>query len=425
MAFCALATATGALAEPKDLATATPLAAAAQVPCTVTDARFAFEGALSDGTAIKTYEVACQEGLGYVLIAKTKGNAPPQAVDCFSASQPTAPGKPNPLACKLPANANPTAGLQLLASKAGSNCQLDKARAIGASPDKNYFELACKNGQGWILGAPLKAGGGAPLLDNCLDPDTSNTLKCTLTTKEQELSIVEPLVAASGKPCTVKDKRYVMTSTSGDTYYEVACTSGKGFMIGANGAGAVQQAIDCAQAGGIDQGCTLTDARQAQTEESALYSRLAKKAGFDCQVAQYAVFPSQAANKEVVELKCANRPDGGVGIFPANGAPEVFDCLRSQNRGYRCSMTPESALYPKLTAQLRARNKPSCVVSGAVAFGVTTASTDLIEVACADGGPGWVIEYPSSAQQPIGLLTCGGALARGNGGCKLPSNHKD
>lgn len=425
MALAALAAATTAFAAPKDSsATDAPaLLTAGHVPCTMTASRFVGEGALADKTQVKSYEVACQEGLGYVVIAKVKPAGPPIFFDCLAADRPGPDGKPSATACKLPANANPGASLQPLVDKTGHTCAIDKVRAIGSSPDKNYYELACKDGQGMVLVTPVTVGGPAATVDNCLALGDGGSLKCTLTTPEQELAVVDPLVGASGKACVVKGRRFVGMMTSGDTYYEVACADGKGYMLAANGDGKLSQTVDCANATGIGDGCTLTDTRKAQTEESALYSKLANKAGFNCQVSKYGVFPTKEAGTEVVEMQCANRPDGGVGIFPSSGAPLVYDCLRAQNQGYRCSMSPEDAVYSKLSAQLKAKNKPSCIVSGARPFGRTT-TTDLIEVACADGGPGWVLEYAHASTEPSGLLNCAQAASIGGEGCQLPTNRK-
>jgi len=130
-----------------------------------------------------------------------------------------------------------------------------------------------------------------------------------------------------------------------------------------------------------------------------------------------------------VELACSNRPDGGVGFFPSTSAkPRVLDCLRAEAEGYRCSFTPDSALYPVITAQLKAKNKSSCVVSDARPFGLGTtdghAGKDAyVEIACADGGPGLVLEYDYGANAPTQLLNCAQA-ANMNGGCQLPGNKK-
>ena len=50
-------------------------------------------------------------------------------------------------------------------------------------------------------------------------------------------------------------------------------------MIEQLASGDVKPAIECAVADGIGGGCTLTNARQAQTDQDALYAKLAHAAG--------------------------------------------------------------------------------------------------------------------------------------------------
>jgi hypothetical protein len=201
-------------------------------------------------------------------------------------------------------------------------------------------------------------------------------------------------------------------------------------MLEVDPAGRLAAATDCLRAVDIAGGCTLTDTRQAEIAPDGPYSDLAKEtygdlaktAGFDCAVSKYADFPPKANGAEVVELACSNRPDGGVGLFPSTGRPEVWDCLRSRAEGYTCTFSSESGAYGKLTTQLKAKGT-SCVVNDARPYGRTSEGADLIEVSCADGGPGWVLEYPPHVAEPIGgLLNCTQAAASGGEGCQLAAN---
>ena len=397
-----------------------PLIAASNIPCTMTDSRFIAEGMGNDKIKAKYYEAACKEGMGYVVVAKEKAPAP-EAYDCFSMGQPGPDGKPGSLACKLPANAKPIEGLQALIAKTGNTCQVSNARLIGSSPNNTFVELACQGGVGYVFGMARQTN-ASPVVVSCIDPGAKDNLKCALTDPAQQLATVTAkLVAASGKACNVKDRRYVGLTTDGTGIYEVACDDGKGWMIEATG-DAFKLAVGCAQASNIVGGCTLTDVRAAQVAQSALYTDLAKKAGFDCAVSKYAAFVTDAKDKEVVELVCGNRPDGGVGMFPLGaGKPVVYDCVRSQVSGFRCSFTPESAVYPKYSADLKAMGKGSCVVSGARAMGKTDTS-DVIEVACADGGSGWVMEYALNGPAAPHLIPC--SITTMAGGCQLPGNKK-
>jgi hypothetical protein len=393
------------------------------IPCTMTASRTIVKGAtMSDGSTASIYEVACQEGLGQVIISRNK-DPKIQTEDCLQADVPGADGKPSKLACKLPANADPKAAFTPVMTKLGRDCAVANARPIGSTATEGVYEIACQQGAGYIVMLP-KAAGAETSANPCIGYDEleNATTKCQLTTPEQRAAALDQLIAAGGKPCTVAKHHFIGTTADHSDYIEVACSSGKGYVLQTDNAGKFKAEIDCALASGIAGGCTLTDARAAQTEQNGVYTKLAKKAGFNCDVAKYAAFASDKPDVDVVELQCSNRPDGGVGIFPASGNARVLDCIRAQIEGYRCSFTQESALYPALYAQLQAKGKSSCQVNGARPVGRTKEGEEFVEVACADGGPGWVLDYPPNAATPSTLLNC--AQAAGVGGCQLPTNVK-
>ena len=397
------------------------LVTASKAPCTMTDAYFIGGGTGTDKVHANYYEVSCKEGLGFVLIAKDKVPVP-EAVDCVKLSTKSADGKPNPLACKLPGNRHPALGLQAVVTQAGHICTVSNGRYVGSTQTVDIYEVACGDGGGYIL-ETSRDGSAGPKTTNCVIYASGGGIKCSLETEAQQLAYVDKLVAASGKPCAIAGRRYVGSTPDGADFYEVACGDKTGFMVKTSANGGYAEAVDCLKAAGIGDGCKLTDTRQAQTQQNNLYSRLSKTAGFNCEVSKYADFPTTDANTEIVELACGNRPDGGVGFFPAAaGQSRVLDCLRSEAEGYKCTYTPTSALYDKLTAQLRAKGKTSCVVNNAVAFAEATSKggtgkDDLVEVGCADGGPGFVLDYLYGQTEPAELLNC--AQVASMGGCKL------
>ena len=424
----ALAGASVAAAAPKDdSATAVPPQLQAKaIPCTVTATRFIDKGTLADGAEASFYEVACQEGLGYVLISRNK-EPKVQSMDCLLADTPGADGKVSKLACKLPANVDPKSAFTPIMTKLGHDCPVDKARAIGATTTQGVYEVACQGGSGYIVMVPntTAVAGVETSANPCIGYDelANAGTKCTLTTPEQREALISQLASAGPKPCTVKGHHFIGTTAEHSELMEVACTDGKGYVIETNAAGKFKSQIDCGQASGIGGGCTLTDTRAAQTEQNNVYTKLAKKAGFDCDVSKYAAFAVDKPGVDVVELQCGNRKDGGVGVFPASGASEVYDCIRSQTQGFRCTFTNEADIYPLLIAQLKAKGKTSCVVNGARGLGRTKEGEDYVEVACADGGPGWVLDYPPNAAQPGSLLNCAQVASMGSG-CQLPTNTK-
>ncbi len=410
----------------KGMAAVPAIIQAAGLDCKLADARQIGES-VDPKTKVKTtfYEAACTGNEGVVVAAGAVGEAP-QVFTCLETSVPAPDGKPNSLMCVLPGNADPKAGLLPYIAKSGKPCTPDKVRALGHSPTNTLFELACHEGPGYILSTSAP-----PRLDKevtmnpCILYDPAGTVKCELTDRASQLAVVDTLLKASGKPCAIKDRAFVGAAKSGANYFEVSCQDGKGFVLEQAANGAFTRAIDCAQADFLNGGCRLTDARQAKTEQAGLYTQLAQKAGFPCTVSGYAPFGVSLPGKEVVELACSNRPDGGIGVFAttSGGASKVYDCAHSELKSFRCSLTKAAAAYPKLTAELKTLGKATCVVSNARTVGVTSDQKGFIEVACADGLQGYFVEFEIEAMTPKAAIVC--SEAKGiSGGCTLPGNSK-
>lgn len=398
------------------MAEAPAVAQSAGLTCQVTDARFVGktgEDKKAGKPAQSFYEVACQPGtMGYIL--QSSPGAPTVAFSCIEADTPPEAGKPPSLPCILPGNADPKAALAPLLAKAGSQCTPTQARGIGQTKTQSFYEVSCQEGPGYVVigSSPFDASKGVQA-QNCLNFDEgSGNIKCTLSDRASRLAIVDRLVQSSKTNCTIKDRRFVGTAQDGADFYETSCQDGKGYIYKVV-KGSVTQNWDCAHAMSILGGCQLTDAREAQSQEASLYTKLAKNAGSNCQVSKYAEFPMKG-NDEVVELLCASG-QSAVGIFPATGKGQVLDCGRSLAAGYKCSLG--KADYAGLTEDLRKFNQKSCTVSNARPAAKTQKGTILVEVACSDGLPGYMIEYTASPVTAVGATGC-----RFTGGCQLPGN---
>ncbi len=392
--------------------------AAAGVDCQVADARFIGESS-DPKTKKKTafYELACTGGEGMVI---NKADTASVAYTCLETAE-GPDGKPTNLACVLPGNVDPKAGLTPFLTKGGvSNCEVDKARALGRSEKSVVFEVACHSGDGYII-----ITSSPPRLDQaidinpCLAYEPGSNMACKLSDRAAQLAVVDRLAAALGKPCTVKDKAFVGVSQKAhERMFEVACTEGRGYILVATADGKLSQSIDCV----ATDMCKLTDSRTAKTEQASLYTKLARKAGFECDVKSYAPFPPRASGVDAVELICNNRPDGAVGVFTAS-AGDVYDCAHAEIEGYRCSLTKPDLAFPKLTDDLKKLGKASCAVSASRSVGVTAEKHGFIEVACADGLQGYMIEYTVTPLSPVNVIICSQASGIA-GGCKLPGNAK-
>lgn len=401
-------------ARKQGMAEAPALAKTAGVACSVTDARFIGKsGGKKDATSY--YEVDCDQGVGFVVQAPAAGN--PTVFSCIEANTPQADGKPPSLPCMLPGNADPKSDLAPLLAKAKVQCTPSQVRGIGQSATNTFFELACQDGQGYIVQASAPIDAAKPVeANNCIAYDESNgNIKCTLTDKAARLAVVDSYAKAANNGCVVKDRKYIGNSQGGSTFFEASCQDGKGYLYKVD-AGKLTQTYECAKAQNVMGGCTLTDATVAVTEQNGLYTKLAKAAGFNCDVKQYALFPA-APGKDVVELACNNRPDGAVGIFGGAGVKsQVVDCARAPIAGYKCSFT-KNPDYATVTADLKKLGKPDCAVSNSRLIGKTSKGTAYLEVACADGLKGYVMEYTPDPLAAIGVTGC--AFSKD---CKLPGN---
>jgi len=403
----------------KGMKEAPPVVLAAGIPCSVTNAAYIGASTAKDdkGKDVKqdVYEVACSEGLGYGLVAPV--GQTPKAYDCVALI-----GNAS-LACRLPENADPKKGLQSIVTQAGAQCAISDARYLGSKPTgETFYEVGCTPAPGFLL-QTLK--GQAPKTFGC-DQFAGSSMACKFTSADQidaaNNAKASALLAKSGKTCQLTKSRTIGQLQSGDTAYEVACADGSGYVLEALASGDYHTAINCANAA---DSCKLTDATKAQTSESGTYTRLAKQAGFPCDVGKYRFIGMDGkTNSEVVELQCTNRPDGAVAMFPAdNKSPaKVYDCIGAGVLGQTCKLTDPSTLYPKYTQALASKGKKSCTVSGAKWLGATTAGDTFVETACSDGLPGWVINMTPTGSVSE-LLSCGQAKSAGVT-CSLPGNTK-
>jgi len=401
------------------MAEAPALVTAAGLPCQVSDARLIGkipEDKKKGTPPTSLYEVACGAGMGYLIQAS--GVGAPAAFSCLEASYPADVATKAATPCILPANLDPKAALAADLAKANVQCVPEKARGIGQSKTATYLEIACQGGVGYIVVASAPYDGSKKLeAQNCLNFDAgSGNIKCVFGDPAARLAVVDRYNTEAKTSCAIKERRFVGASTDGSNFFEVSCNDGKGYIYKIDTKGALAITYECAKAQGILGGCTLTDARQAASEQADLYTRLAKNAGSDCKVEKYAVFPA-AAGEDVVELACTGGA-GAVGIFKAGGKGEVLDCGHALVAGYKCGLAKPGSGMEGLTADLKKFvPNTTCVVSASRLAAKTAKGTLLLEVGCSDGLKGYMIEYSPSPVAAVAATGCAFAA-----GCKLPGN---
>jgi hypothetical protein len=401
--------------------------ALAKIACTPNDAMYVASGTNAQRQKINFYEVSCDEGLGYVLEA---GPESAIAFNCLGinadAEAQVAAGKQPSLTCRLPNNLDAKQGLVPILTKAGRSCTVANARAMGATPTGEiYLEAACNGGTGYVIKTAAPGSGAANEVMDCAE-FLGTQSECQLTTKPQIVAAIAQLAVQNGSACaTPTDARY-MGAGSTSAYYEIACGTGnQGFVIQtAKAGGKVEAVIECSKAQAVGAGCKLTDATVAEEAEAATYTQLAQSAGYPCQVSKYRFIGiDQNSKSEVVELACSNRQDGAIGLFPtaAGAKGRVVDCVVGGSLGVSCNLSQPSAVYAKYSQGLASMGKTQCQVNNAKWLGATNDGFDLIETACSDGLPGFVMTVAKADGKVRELLTCGQARQAG-APCTFPTN---
>jgi hypothetical protein len=197
------------------------------------------------------------------------------------------------------------------AKTAGISCEVVEGALLGVTNDRNdLFEVACKNGPGYIFTSPGKT---EPL--NCLilaaqaermkadgnEPPPNAT--CGLKGNQNTTAIFAGYAREAGVPCQV-DAGVVL----GVNAYEIGCTNADGYIIERKEGGAWTKAPCWRMAASNDAACRLSTAAEsnsawteilAGTDASACTAEKARQVGVDSE------------GLLVYEVKCS----GGAGFM--------------------------------------------------------------------------------------------------------------
>jgi hypothetical protein len=234
------------------------------------------------------YEVACQEGLGYIVTAGL-GRNKPTAYLCIEAigvgRAPTgAPGGPpggppaaptggrggrgpgdrdNMRSCVLPGNSSDAAraGVTALLATTNGSCDIDQLRGIGRTPNNTLIEVSCKGGDGQIILAANPLAADKPIeIMPCIEVPEGGAISCLLSDRAAAFAAVDALFSKeSGRQCAISQRRFMLTATTGDSFFEFKCQDGAAYIMKRDAKGAFGGSAPCTddiakQLGG----CTLT-----------------------------------------------------------------------------------------------------------------------------------------------------------------------
>jgi hypothetical protein len=407
----------------KGAAEAPGVVRAAGVACTVTDAAYIGQTKNAAGTVQNGYEVACSEGLGYIIQVGAAGTTP-TVFDCIvmdaSARAGEAKGQKGMVRCQLPANLKAAQSLQPLVARAGGTCTVSDARYAGTNPTTGVtvYEISCAQGAGYMLQRPRDAATN-PTLVSCLNY-LGSPMPCALTPQEKVIASIVPVVANAKRTCDVTNARMAgQNPQTKNDIVEIGCGGGRpGFFAEVTPAGAFVRALDCDRVSGLACQFTNTAALQAAGRE-ALLQRVAGAGLRDCTPADARLLGTETdTGRDVIEVSCANRQDGVIAVLASQktARTEVFDCLFEARWSGRCELSRPSAVYPRVSSALRVRGKsPNCQISNARWMGWTPQGENWFEIACADGRS-FLMDYRGNGQV-ASVMTCREGTGIG-GGCR-------
>ena len=237
------------------------------LPCELTDAertgggKVKVEGRLLD---VKVYEVACRAGNGYFLVSQQPQK--PLAVSCFAAEAARvadiAHGQnTDDFGCRLSGYDVKAMAASVLKG-AGTECDVKDYRWVGISrvSETEYSEVACANGQGYVVEVPSAQ---QVAVVGCQDA-LKEGVKCNLTavTLPVTLESFRDALKEHAVDCAPAQIRYIGRETQGRRYVvELQCPQKPGGLVAfipLEGNSKPFETLDCPAAVARAVKCTLT-----------------------------------------------------------------------------------------------------------------------------------------------------------------------
>jgi hypothetical protein len=184
----------------------TAMLKALQISCQLTDAQHIAAGkATADGKPVDIglYEVACADGMGYLLTLRDLSTA--SGISCLAASATQSSDTPDPgkvdLKCRLPANQSVGEMATTVMRNAGTTCAARKVKWLGesAQPKLDYTEVACSDDRGFVLRTPTPGSAGNIDVLSCQDA-ASHGAKCQLSASGPAVVPAAPAPESQARP---------------------------------------------------------------------------------------------------------------------------------------------------------------------------------------------------------------------------------
>jgi len=282
---------------------------------------------------------------------------------------------------------------QAIVQSAGLGCQVADARLIGEDKKTktSYVEVACGSGaMGYVLQAPE---GGSVTAYSCIEANTPPapgqppSAPCMLPGNENPKAVLQPMLKAQGVECVPEQVRGI-GQTKSNTYMEVACQGGTGYILLASvpfdNAKPIQ-AQNCLMYDDAETNikCTFGD----KAARLAVVDKYVTAANNGCAVKDRRFVGMAKDSSTFYEASC-NDGKGYIYKVDATGVlKETYDCAKATQilggcelTDARAALTEQAALYTKLA---KAQGS-TCDVDKYALFPPKPGEED-VEMVCKDG----------------------------------------
>ncbi len=298
-------------------------------------------------------------------------------------------------------------------------CSVSDARLVGEDKKTKtaYFEVACGAG---TMGYVLQAAEAAPVVAySCVEANTPPapgqpaSAPCLLPSNDNPKALLQPMLKTAGIDCVPEQARGI-GQTKANTYVEVACQGGGGYILVAS------VPFDTAKPAQA-QNCLMYD-----DAETNIKCGIGDKASRLMVIDKYVTAANNGCvakdrrfvgmSKEGASFYEASCQDGKGYIYKASSAgslTESYECAKATQilggcelTDSRAALTEQAALYTKLVTNAGGR----CDVEKYALFPTRNPREEVVELVCKSGAGGVLI---SLAGQKGQMLDCGRAPVAG------------
>jgi hypothetical protein len=246
---------------------------ALELNCDITEAEPVGRGTAKvsgKSAQLEIYEVACSNGLGYLLVSQT-GDAP-YANSCFSAdtthAEEVAQGRKSDMYCLLATNKDVKAMATRFLVAADVTCAVRTLQWLGRSVASHteYTEIVCDDGRGYLIRTAQAGSAATTTVMSCKEA-AEKGIKCRLTdagpvAKPVTIETLKEALTANGLTCSVSQSRLIGQESERKRYVvEFLCPEYPQGLVAFIPTGDNKnkfESVDCAKAISLHIVCELT-----------------------------------------------------------------------------------------------------------------------------------------------------------------------